>query len=97
MVDLQTQYRRIQQEIDEGIREVIESAAFVKGPKVRAFAEHLAAWLGVRHVIPVGNEHSIHMENFHHCAHKESIDRRWFASLEYENMHESSNKTREGC
>ena len=55
MVDLQTQYKRIQQEIDEGIREVIESAAFVKGPKVRAFAEHLAAWLGVRHVIPVGN------------------------------------------
>ena len=55
MVDLQTQYERIRQDIDEGIRDVMASAAFVKGPKVREFAEHLAAWLGVKHVIPVGN------------------------------------------
>ena len=55
MVDLQTQYQHIQEEIDAGIREVLRSAAFVKGPKVGIFAEHLAAWLGVRHVIPVGN------------------------------------------
>ena len=55
MVDLQTQYRHIKQDIDAGIREVIDSAAFVKGPKVHEFAEHLASWLGVKHVIPVGN------------------------------------------
>jgi len=55
MVDLQAQYEHIQRDIDAGIREVLASAAFVKGPKVREFAEHLAAWLGVRHVIPVGN------------------------------------------
>ena len=55
MVDLQTQYRHIQQDIDAGIREVIDSAAVVKGPKVHEFAEHLASWLGVKHVIPVGN------------------------------------------
>lgn len=55
MVDLQQQYSRIQSEIDAGIREVLTTAAFVKGPKVRAFAEHLEQWLGVRHVIPVGN------------------------------------------
>ena len=55
MVDLQTQYRNIQQEIDEGIREVLASAAFVKGPKVKIFTEHLAGWLGVKHVVPVGN------------------------------------------
>ena len=55
MVDLQQQYSRIQNEIDAGIREVLTTAAFVKGPKVRAFAEHLEQWLGVRHVIPVGN------------------------------------------
>lgn len=55
MVDLQQQYEHIQGEIDAGIREVLTSAAFVKGPKVRAFAEHLEEWLGVRHVIPVGN------------------------------------------
>lgn len=55
MVDLQTQYQHIKQDIDRGIEEVISSAAFVKGPKVTAFQEHLEAWLGVKHVIPVGN------------------------------------------
>ena len=55
MVDLQQQYLKIQSEIDDGLREVLSSAAFVKGPKVRVFADHLANWLGVRHVIPVGN------------------------------------------
>lgn len=55
MVDLQKQYLRIQSEIDAGIREVLASAAFVKGAKVTEFAEHLAAHLGVRHVIPTGN------------------------------------------
>ncbi len=55
MVDLQTQYLHIQEDVDAGIREVLASAAFVKGPKVRTFAEHLQTWLGVKHVIPVGN------------------------------------------
>lgn len=55
MVDLQTQYLHIQQEVDAGMRDVLASAAFVKGPKVQAFAEHLAGWLGVKHVVPVGN------------------------------------------
>ena len=55
MVDLQTQYERIKQEIDNGIRQVIESAAFVKGPQVTAFQEHLEHYTGAKHVIPVGN------------------------------------------
>ncbi|MBO4689339.1 MAG: DegT/DnrJ/EryC1/StrS family aminotransferase [Paludibacteraceae bacterium] len=55
MVDLQTQYERIRQEIDNGIRQVIESATFVKGPQVAAFQEHLEQYTGVKHVIPVGN------------------------------------------
>ena len=55
MVDLQTQYQRIKQEIDAGIAEVIESAAFIKGPKVAAFQQHLEAYTGAKHVIPVGN------------------------------------------
>ena len=32
MVDLQTQYLHIQQEVDAGMRDVLASAAFVKGP-----------------------------------------------------------------
>jgi len=55
MVDLQTQYAHIKQEIDAGIQEVIDSAAFVKGQKVTDFQAHLEQYLGVRHVIPVGN------------------------------------------
>lgn len=55
MVDLQTQYQRIKQDIDAGIQEVIESAAFIKGPKVAEFQAHLEAYTGAKHVIPVGN------------------------------------------
>ena len=55
MVDLQTQYQRIKRDIDAGIQEVIESAAFIKGPKVAQFQEHLEAYTGAKHVINVGN------------------------------------------
>lgn len=55
MVDLQTQYQNIKQDIDRGIQEVLDSAAFVKGPKVNEFREHLEAYVGSKHVIPVGN------------------------------------------
>lgn len=55
MVDLQSQYMRIKQEIDTGIEEVISSAAFVKGPKVTVFQHHLETYTGAKHVIPVGN------------------------------------------
>lgn len=55
MVDLQTQYLQIKDAVDAGIQEVIDSAAFVKGAKVQQFQEDLAKWLGVKHVIAVGN------------------------------------------
>ena len=55
MVDLQTQYQHIKEEVDRGIQQVIDSAAFIKGPIVKSFQEHLEAYTGARHVIPVGN------------------------------------------
>lgn len=55
MVDLQTQYQHIKQDIDAGIQEVIEAAAFIKGPKVTEFQTHLEAYTGAKHVITVGN------------------------------------------
>ena len=55
MVDLQAQYQRIKRDIDAGIQEVIESAAFVKGAKVAEFQTHLEQYTGAKHVIPVGN------------------------------------------
>ena len=55
MVDLQTQYQHIKEDIDRGIQAVIDSAAFIKGPAVQQFQEHLEAYTGAKHVIPVGN------------------------------------------
>ena len=55
MVDLQAQYQRIKRDIDAGIQEVIESAAFVKGPKVAEIQAHLEQYTGAKHIIPVGN------------------------------------------
>lgn len=55
MVDLQTQYQQIKADIDHGIQQVIDSAAFIKGPQVGAFQEHLQAYTGAKHVITVGN------------------------------------------
>ncbi|MDD4488970.1 MAG: DegT/DnrJ/EryC1/StrS family aminotransferase [Paludibacter sp.] len=55
MVDLKGQYQKIKQEVNAGIQEVIESTTFIKGGKVTDFQHHLENYLGVKHVIPVGN------------------------------------------
>lgn len=55
MVDLQTQYQKIKSEIDGSIQSVIDSASFIKGSSVSSFQEHLEAYTGAKHVIPVGN------------------------------------------
>jgi UDP-2-acetamido-2-deoxy-ribo-hexuluronate aminotransferase len=55
MVDLKTQYKRIRSEVDEAIKSVLNSAAFIKGPEVRLFEKELEEFLGVRHVISCAN------------------------------------------
>jgi dTDP-4-amino-4,6-dideoxygalactose transaminase len=55
MVDLQTQYRRLRQEIDTAIQEVLAGAQFINGPQVKAFASHLAQYIHIPHVIPCAN------------------------------------------
>lgn len=55
MVDLQTQYQNIKNEIDRSIQAVIDAATFIKGPAVQSFQEHLQSYTGAKHVIPVGN------------------------------------------
>lgn len=55
MVDLKGQYGRIREEINREIQQVLDSAAFVNGPKVKEFAGHLSKYCGVKHVIPCGN------------------------------------------
>ena len=55
MVDLQTQYQHIKEDIDRNIQEVIDSAAFIKGAAVQTFQSNLERYTGSKHVIPVGN------------------------------------------
>ena len=55
MVDLQSQYEKIQPEVDKAMHEVVASAAFINGPEVKNFQSDLEAYLGVKHVIPCAN------------------------------------------
>jgi dTDP-4-amino-4,6-dideoxygalactose transaminase len=55
MVDLAGQYRKIKEEVDQAILEVIASTAFINGPEVKHFEQELAAYTGVKHVIPCAN------------------------------------------
>ena len=55
MVDLKRQYHKIKPEIDAAIQNVLESTAYIGGPDVTHFADELAAYLGVKHVIPCAN------------------------------------------
>ncbi|MBU2922779.1 DegT/DnrJ/EryC1/StrS family aminotransferase [Winogradskyella psychrotolerans] len=55
MVDLQSQYAKIKDVVDPSIAEVMESAAFINGPKVHQFQKNLEDYLGVRNVIPCAN------------------------------------------
>ncbi len=55
MVDLLGQYKKIKQEIDQSILEVVESSKYINGPEVKNFAKELEDYLSVRHVIPCAN------------------------------------------
>lgn len=55
MVDLKSQYQKIKSEVDSSIQSVIDSTSFIKGGIVDEFANNLANFLSVKHVIPCGN------------------------------------------
>lgn len=55
MVDLLSQYKQIEKEINQAISEVIESTAFINGPQVKEFERNIANYLGVKHAIGCGN------------------------------------------
>ena len=55
MVDLVSQYRDIRDEVLSSFGEILDSAAFINGPQVKAFQEELEAYLDVKHVIPCAN------------------------------------------
>jgi UDP-2-acetamido-2-deoxy-ribo-hexuluronate aminotransferase len=55
MVDVKSQYLKIKEEVDKGIQEVLDTTAFINGPKVKKFQGELESYLGVKHVIPCAN------------------------------------------
>ncbi|WP_417431616.1 DegT/DnrJ/EryC1/StrS family aminotransferase [Halpernia sp.] len=55
MVDLQSQYYKIKSDLDNALLNVIDSAAFINGPEVKAFQAELEQYLDVKHVIPCAN------------------------------------------
>ena len=55
MVDLKQQYQKIKSEVDAAVLSVLESSAFINGPQVQSFSAALAAYNGVKHVIPCAN------------------------------------------
>jgi dTDP-4-amino-4,6-dideoxygalactose transaminase len=55
MVDLISQYEKIQSEIDSAVLNVIRSAAYINGPEVKSFQKEMEDYLNVKHVIPCAN------------------------------------------
>lgn len=55
MVDLQSQYYKIKNEVDNAVLNVLDSAAFINGPEVKSFQTELESYLDVKHVIPCAN------------------------------------------
>ena len=55
MVDLKQQYAKIKPEVDKGIQEVIDAAAFIQGKAVTDFAQALSNYMGAPHVVTCAN------------------------------------------
>ncbi len=55
MVDLKGQYQGIRDEVNSAMLEVLESSAFINGPRVHQFQKELEDYLDVKHVIPCAN------------------------------------------
>lgn len=55
LVDLQTQYEKIQEEVDAAVLNVVRSTAYINGPEVKSFQAELEDYLSVKHVIPCAN------------------------------------------
>jgi dTDP-4-amino-4,6-dideoxygalactose transaminase len=55
LIDLTADYRELKTEIDQAITRVIASAEFVGGEEIRLFESELAAYVGVRRAVGLGN------------------------------------------
>jgi dTDP-4-amino-4,6-dideoxygalactose transaminase len=55
LLNLVTQYRAIQPEIEEAIRQVLESGQFILGPNVAALEHEVSTYLGIKHSVGVAS------------------------------------------
>lgn len=55
MVDLKGQFEKIKEEVNTSMQEVLETTAFINGPRVHQFQKNLENYLDVKHVIPCAN------------------------------------------
>jgi len=55
MVDLKAQYEKIGSQVDEAIKSVLNSTAFIKGPDVKLFEQELQEYMKVQHVVSCAN------------------------------------------
>ena len=55
MVDLQGQYAKIKESVNESIEQVLNTSAYINGPLVHEFQADLEKYLDVKHVIPCAN------------------------------------------
>lgn len=55
MVDTKTQYLKIKDQVDAGIQQVLDSAAYINGIPVKEFAKNLSSYLHAKHTITCGN------------------------------------------
>lgn len=50
-IDLKTQYQRLEQEINQGIQQVLAHGQYIMGPEIAEFESQLAEFCGARHAI----------------------------------------------
>lgn len=55
LIDMVAQYRSVQTEIDDAIRQVLEAGQFILGPSVAAFEKEVADYLGTEHAVGVAS------------------------------------------
>jgi len=55
LMDLGTEYRKIKQEIDKGIREIVDAQQFTNGGHINRFEEEFARYLGIRNCVGVSS------------------------------------------
>ncbi|WP_151173253.1 DegT/DnrJ/EryC1/StrS family aminotransferase [Pseudoalteromonas ruthenica] len=54
-IDLEAQYKHLQNKIDARIKTVLEHGQYIMGPEVRELEQQLADYVGVKHVISCAN------------------------------------------